>query len=670
MTKQGKKLLVIGWDAADWGIIDDLMAKGRMPHLQRLIGRGVRCNLKTLEPRLSPLLWSTIATGKGADQHGILNFVEPKPDGQGLRLVQSTTRRTKALWNMFSQSGLRTHVVGWYASHPAEPIRGVIVSNSLPEESEADFDPDIIHPQNIALDFKNLVRSKPVLGSEQISTWLPRYREVAPQDDHFLKGLIQKMTHAHHIAQISEWLLTNDPWDVSMVFFDTIDTMGHEFMAFRQPKLPYVSDKHFRLFSGVMDAVYEWHDQVLGRMLAHTNENTNVVILSDHGFQHGPGRPATQQLSPDKRMEMEASWHRTFGIWASAGPQFRQMNDQLSMSLMDVAPTLLAICGLPAGQDMPGRVIEDWLMPKSFPGRIQSWDLPAQNDGVHPPNRISNPLEQVATLKQLIDLGYLAALPDDVAQQIDLVERESRYNLAGYLTFAREYERAASEYELLWMKHPTTARYATGWVQNLLSAKQYVRAQSAVQDLLHQHPTLVEGYLLQSNAFLSNGMRTEAEHSVEQAARLNGQNREHYANVANAWLNIGKIDKALQYTRQLLNLSGGEPKIDILVAKIFLAAGQIERAAEKALDALDISQAIPEAHFVLGACLAWMQQPADAMLCLDLALKLQPDHVEAQRFTKMLKGEEIDDEFDSILDRCNALIPYGSIAFKEKYHKR
>jgi tetratricopeptide (TPR) repeat protein len=119
-----------------------------------------------------------------------------------------------------------------------------------------------------------------------------------------------------------------------------------------------------------------------------------------------------------------------------------------------------------------------------------------------------------------------------------------------------------------------------------------------------------------------------------------------------------------------LNLSVGEPKIDILVAKIYLAAGQIERAAEKALDALDMSQAIPEAHFVLGTCLAWMQQPADALLCLDMAIKLQPDHVEAQRFTKILKGEEIYDEFDSILDRCNAFIPYGSNAFKEMYHKQ
>lgn len=637
-----------------------------MPHLQRLIERGVRCNLKTLEPRLSPLLWSSIATGKGADQHGILNFVEPKPDGQGLRLIQSTTRRTKALWNMFSQSGLRTHVVGWYASHPAEPIQGIIVSNALPEDSETDLDPDVIHFQDTPLDFIELVRSKPVIGAEQMSMWLPRFRELAPHDDHYLKGLIQKMTHAHHIAQISEWLLTNDPWDVSMVFFDTIDTMGHDFMAFRPPKLSYVSDKHFKLFSGVMDAVYEWHDQVLGRMLAHTNENTNIVIVSDHGFQHGPGRPATQQLSPEKRMEMEASWHRTFGIWAAAGPQFRRTNEQHSMSLMDVAPTLLAICGLPAGQDMPGRVMEDWLIPDSFPGRIQSWDPPAQNDGMHPPNRISNPLEQVATLKQLIDLGYLAALPSDAAQQIDLVERESRYNLAGYLSFAREYERAASEYELLWMKNPSIARYATGWVQNLLSAKQNVRAQTAVQELLHQHPTLVEGYLLQSNAFLSNGMRTEAEHSVEQAARLNGQSREHYANVANAWLNIGKIEKALQYTRQLLNLSVGEPKINILVAKIYLAAGQFDRAAEKALDALDMSQAIPEAHFVLGVCLAWMMQPDHAVLCLDMALKLQPDHVEALRFWKILKGEENSDEFDSILDQYTAQLPYGSQDFKQK----
>ena len=128
-----KRLLVVGWDAADWQLIDPLLARGAMPTLARLIAGGVRSDLSTLEPKLSPLLWTSIATGKTPDRHGILNFVEPKPDGSGLRVSSSTSRKCKALWNILSQSGMRTNVIGWYASHPAEPIRGSVVTNLICE---------------------------------------------------------------------------------------------------------------------------------------------------------------------------------------------------------------------------------------------------------------------------------------------------------------------------------------------------------------------------------------------------------------------------------------------------------------------------------------------------------------------------------------------------------
>jgi hypothetical protein len=108
-----------------------------MTTLRRLVEAGARADLGTLEPKLSPLLWSSIATGKTADKHGVLNFVEPKPDGSGLQVSSSTTRKAKALWNILSQNGLATNVVGWYASHPAEPIRGSVVSNLLQEGEPA-----------------------------------------------------------------------------------------------------------------------------------------------------------------------------------------------------------------------------------------------------------------------------------------------------------------------------------------------------------------------------------------------------------------------------------------------------------------------------------------------------------------------------------------------------
>ncbi|MEO0588772.1 MAG: alkaline phosphatase family protein, partial [Planctomycetota bacterium] len=109
-----RRVLLIGWDAADWQLINPLIAQGHMPTLARMIEQGVSGNLASMQPMLSPLLWNTIATGKRPDQHGVHGFTEPDPNAAAVRPVSSTSRNCKALWNIATQSGLRTHVVGWY----------------------------------------------------------------------------------------------------------------------------------------------------------------------------------------------------------------------------------------------------------------------------------------------------------------------------------------------------------------------------------------------------------------------------------------------------------------------------------------------------------------------------------------------------------------------------
>ncbi|HUM45439.1 MAG TPA: alkaline phosphatase family protein, partial [Chitinophagales bacterium] len=69
MSKRtAKKILLIGWDAADWKVINPLMDNGLMPTLNKMVNEGVIANLATLDPPLSPILWTSIATGKLADK--------------------------------------------------------------------------------------------------------------------------------------------------------------------------------------------------------------------------------------------------------------------------------------------------------------------------------------------------------------------------------------------------------------------------------------------------------------------------------------------------------------------------------------------------------------------------------------------------------------------------
>ena len=75
------RLLFVGWDAADWKVIDPLLARGEMPNLAALLRQGVRANSATIHPPLSPMVWTSIATGKRPAKHGIHGFTEPTEDG-------------------------------------------------------------------------------------------------------------------------------------------------------------------------------------------------------------------------------------------------------------------------------------------------------------------------------------------------------------------------------------------------------------------------------------------------------------------------------------------------------------------------------------------------------------------------------------------------------------
>src|ERR1700720_3540243 len=180
------RLLLIGWDAADWKVATPLIDEGLMPTLESLINQGVMGNLATLNPVLSPMLWNSIATGMRPDKHGNLGFMEPDAQNGGIRPVSSTSRKVKAVWNILTQMGYRTHVLGWFAGHPAEPINGVSVSDLYPHsvaplEKDWPLPPGTVHPQSLR-DTLSELRMHP--AEVQPAAILPFIPNAAQVDEH------------------------------------------------------------------------------------------------------------------------------------------------------------------------------------------------------------------------------------------------------------------------------------------------------------------------------------------------------------------------------------------------------------------------------------------------------------------------------------------------------
>ena len=129
MPAPRKKLLLVGWDSADWKIIQPLIDSGAMPGIGRIVERGVSGNLTTLEPQLSPMLWTSIATGKMAYHHGVPGFTEVDPGSGRVVPVSAATRKCRTVWEILGERGLRSHVVSWFATHGERDLAGCMVSN-------------------------------------------------------------------------------------------------------------------------------------------------------------------------------------------------------------------------------------------------------------------------------------------------------------------------------------------------------------------------------------------------------------------------------------------------------------------------------------------------------------------------------------------------------------
>jgi tetratricopeptide (TPR) repeat protein len=640
-ARNAQRLLIVGWDAADWLIIDRLLAAGGMPVLRRLVETGSRADLGTLEPKLSPLLWSSIATGKTADKHGILNFVEPRPEGGGLRLSASTSRKTKALWNILSQAGLETRVVGWYASHPAEPIRGSVVTNLLQEGEPAGqgapwpLVAGAVHPAALVDAVAAARQRARAFPAEWLRTLLPKVDEVGSGDAR-VQSLVKLMSYAASIegAAVAS-LQAGGSWDAAMVFFDAIDTVGHHFMQFVAPKMAHVSEREQRLFGGVMDRVYEWHDAALGRLLQAAGEGVTVILLSDHGFHSDHLRPNLSEVPPERRMELEASWHRPKGVLVMSGPGVVRGAEIASPTILDVAPTALALLGLPTGEDFDGRVLAEAIDAEA-PARIPSWDVVEGDAGLHPADLRMDPFEAADALQQLVDLGYMAALPEDEQAQVDLVRRESLFNLGVALMSRRRPHEAIPHFEQLVARRPAEQRYAACLAQSLLGAGRFRDAVAAADAFLSLDASSVDLQLLRASALALSGDDAAARTQLDATARAVARRHEHATALAGAYAACGRHAEARGWYESAARRNPRDPSAHLGLARSQLALGGFEEAAGHALDALEITQALPEAHLLLGAALAWYGDLENARKSLGFALKFEAGQVEAHRWMALV----------------------------------
>jgi len=428
-----RRLLLIGIDGAGWDAMIPLLRRGEMPHLEALVRSGYAARLTTMAPALSPVVWTTIATGKRPAQHGIRGFLGRDPDtGEGVP-VTSNMRRVSALWNILSAAGVPVSVVGWWVTWPAEEVNGTMVSPyAAPGQTTwkgsvyLDGRSDQTWPGDL------LARMGPTI-EQGVGKAKDSFREIFPALENtatpdYLKAFLKDMLWVHVsdtiFRDIGAKLLEEDKPRFAAVYLGGVDVTGHRFWRFAHPspdEWPLTGTQR-EAYGDSLNRYYRWTDDAIGRLVAAAPPGTTVMVVSDHGMElaHQRDRPPTDwnqyphEISgghtrgPDGILLFSGPGAaRNFDPgWWDNGAALPRLGEAGHPGVLDVTPSLLHFFALPVADDMTGKIrmpmFSNEIAARS-PARIETWERPG---GRPDPTPMSSPrMDEVK--ERLRGLGYI-----------------------------------------------------------------------------------------------------------------------------------------------------------------------------------------------------------------------------------------------------------------------
>jgi predicted AlkP superfamily phosphohydrolase/phosphomutase/tetratricopeptide (TPR) repeat protein len=629
-----KKVLLIGWDAADWKVIHPLMDRGLMPALEKVVNEGVIGNLATLQPILSPMLWTSIATGMRADKHGILGFTEPDTATGTIRPTSSSTRKVKAVWNILTQRGLRTHVVGWFAGHPAEPINGVCVSPFFAHHARAEdaakkpLADGVVHPADLAPALAPLRIHPSEIDGQEILPLVPRAAEVDQKKDRKLAAIASMLAEAASVHNAATWILRHQEWDFLAVYYSAIDHFCHGFMQYHPPRQEHIDEREFAIYKDVVEGAYRFHDMMLETLLAMAGEDATVILVSDHGFHSDHLRPRGIPREPAG----PAVCHRPLGILAMRGPHIRRDERIYGANLLDITPTILGLFGLPAGRDMDGKVLVSALDTPPSLDRIPSWEQVPGECGMHPADQRMDAEAAKAVLDQFVALGYIEPPDENRAKALASAVRETRYNLARVYLNANRPSEALPLLEQLRRENPDEKRFAQQLAECLLALGRQEESLRILEKLLEQGAEGPRQDLLLGIIHFRNDETDRALEYMLKAEQAEPRLPGLHICIGNTYLRRRRWEDAVRAFRKAVEIDGDSAHAHLGLSVALLRLKRNPEAAAEALEAVGLEHHLPLGHYWLGVALARMANLQRAALAFETALSMAPGLAAAHRW--------------------------------------
>jgi predicted AlkP superfamily pyrophosphatase or phosphodiesterase len=416
------KVLFLGLDGATWTVMGPMIERGELPTFRKVMEQGASMpRFETISSTLSPVVWTSVATGRTPEDHGVTSFTTDLPNGQRIP-VTSSQRKARAIWEVATRRGVSVGVTGWWASWPAEDVNGYdITDHANPAFSEL-----LIQDKTYwTADAKDLALLKRDFYPLEIGPVLARHwmtREQFPFDDLQRRGgFTQAQMDVLRAAPWNDravypWLKTfyridyplfrvgmdlmkERPTDLWMLYLRGSDAVQHYGWDLVEPERFAKPINNVARDRGLVQGVYRYLDTFLAEILKAQPEGSWLIIASDHGAEASPEAQNPAALKRPGEHSQTAK-----GILFISGPGVKKGYQIQKGSPYDLMPTMAWLLGLPLSQELAGHPLTE-AFEENFVRSLPMQTVPSYGERKMGPLLASPSDEEM--IKSLKNLGYI-----------------------------------------------------------------------------------------------------------------------------------------------------------------------------------------------------------------------------------------------------------------------
>ncbi len=263
-----KKVIVLGLDGATFNVIHPLIKKKKLLNFKKMMDEGSFSKLQSTVPPLSSSAWTSFSTGMEPSNHGIYDFIIKKPFSYDESFLNANMIKAPYFWETLGRKGKKVIVQNILVTYPVKPVNGHLITGFLTPP-----DRPYTYPEN----FRNELEQK--FGS------YPRPSGASSRkglEDEYIKSTFENMDKR---IKITKYLMNTKEWDLFVVLFEGTDVLQHSFWKYYEDKeKKFDKEKNYQIMKDCIPEVYKKFDNFLGELLDEIDDNTTVIILSDHGF--------------------------------------------------------------------------------------------------------------------------------------------------------------------------------------------------------------------------------------------------------------------------------------------------------------------------------------------------------------------------------------------------